>query len=143
MGPQSQQFCEHLRVITVDYKTRDGESIEIVTNDLKSSAAQIADLYKQRWQIEVFFKWIKQHLKIKRFLGFNSNAVWIQIWTAMIAYLLIWKYYHEQRIAQKDKITIFQFLTRVQMILFIPDDTIRFSKKPKPPNLTALLFEKS
>jgi len=143
MGPQSQQFCEHLRVITVDYKTRDGESIEIVTNDMKMPAARIAQLYKQRWQIEVFFKWIKQHLKIKRFLGFNSNAVWIQIWTAMIAYLLIWKYYHEQQIAQKDKITIFQFLTRVQMILFVPDDSIRFAKKPKPPNLTGQLFEKS
>ena len=143
IGSQSKEFCEHLRVVTVDYKTRDGETIEIVTNDMKMPAAQIADLYRQRWQIELFFKWIKQHLKIKRFLGYNSNAVWIQIWTALIAYLLIWRYYHEHRIAQVDKITIYQFLTRVQIILLVPDDAIRFAKKPKPPTPEALLFGKS
>lgn len=143
MGPKSQEFCEHLRVITVDYSTRDGEPIEIVTNDMEMPAAQIAELYKQRWQIELFFKWIKQHLKIKRFLGYNKNAVWIQIWTAMVAYLLIWKYYHEQRVAERAGITLYQFLSRVQMILFVPNDTIRFSKKPKPLNRQTLLFGKT
>gem|GEM_PF-5869445 len=55
------------------------------------TALQIADLYRQRWQIELFFNWIKQNLKIKAFFGTSRNAVLIQIWTALIAYiLLIW-----------------------------------------------------
>ena len=49
----------------------------------------MADLYRQRWQIETFFRWIKQNLKIKAFYGTSKNAVLIQIWTAMIAYLLL------------------------------------------------------
>ena len=49
----------------------------------------MADLYRQRWQIETFFRWIKQNLKIKAFYGTSENAVLIQIWTAMIAYLLL------------------------------------------------------
>lgn len=65
------------------------ESLVLVTNDLKASAAKIAELYRQRWQIELFFKWIKQHLKIKSFLGENENAVRIQLLTALIAYLLV------------------------------------------------------
>lgn len=63
--------------------------LAIVTNDLKSEAKEIADLYKKRWQIEIFFKWIKQNLKIKTFLGTSENAVKIQILTAMISYLLL------------------------------------------------------
>ncbi|MDQ7057272.1 MAG: transposase [Ghiorsea sp.] len=55
----------------------------------KRTAVEIADLYKQRWQIELFFKWIKQNLKIKRFLGTNENAVRTQIIIAMISYLLL------------------------------------------------------
>jgi len=56
---------------------------------MNCSATEIADLYKQRWQIELFFKWIKQSLKIKRFIGTPENAVKIQIIIAMIAYLLL------------------------------------------------------
>lgn len=61
----------------------------LATNDLKSPARRIAERYKARWQIELFFKWIKQHLRIKRFLGRSENAVRIQILTALIAYLLL------------------------------------------------------
>jgi putative transposase len=49
----------------------------------------VAELYRRRWQIELFFKWIKQNLKIKAFYGTSKNAVLIQIWTALIAYLLL------------------------------------------------------
>lgn len=63
-------------------------SLVLATNDLKSSALRIAERYKARWQIELFFKWIKQHLNIKRFVGRSENAVRIQILTALIAYLL-------------------------------------------------------
>jgi len=61
----------------------------LVTNDLSSSPEEVADLYKQRWQIELFFKWIKQHLKLKRFYGFSENAVRLQIYSAVITYLLL------------------------------------------------------
>lgn len=63
--------------------------LELVTNDFTRSAQEIAHLYKQRWQIELFFKWIKQHLKIKRFIGQNPNAVRIQVLSALIVYLLV------------------------------------------------------
>jgi putative transposase len=70
--------------------TRPGEDpLVLVTNDLHSSAGRIASLYKERWQIELFFKWIKQNLEIKRFLGESENAVRIQLLTALVAYLLV------------------------------------------------------
>ena len=67
----------------------DKEPLRLVTNDLKRPAAEIADLYKERWQIELLFKWIKQNLKIKRFLGRSQNAVKSQIYIALIAFLLL------------------------------------------------------
>jgi len=60
-----------------------------LTNNFILTAKQIADIYKSRWQIELFFKWIKQNLKIKTFLGTSQNAVMTQIWIAMIYYLLL------------------------------------------------------
>lgn len=56
---------------------------------MELTALQIADLYKNRWHIELFFKWLKQHLKIKKFWGTTENAVRIQISTAIIAYCLV------------------------------------------------------
>lgn len=67
----------------------DGDMLVLITNDLQSSAAKVAALYKERWQIELFFKWIKQNLKIKKFLGETENAIRIQLLTALISYLLI------------------------------------------------------
>ena len=61
----------------------------LITNDMERAAEAIAELYKKRWQIEMFFKWIKQNLKIKRFLGTSENALKIQVITALIAFLLI------------------------------------------------------
>jgi len=66
-----------------------GKILRFVTNDLEASAEEISELYKRRWAIELFFKWIKQNLKIKKFLGTSENAIRIQIITAMITYLLI------------------------------------------------------
>ena len=60
----------------------------LATNDFERSAEEIAELYKKRWSIELFFKWLKQNLKIKKFLGRSENAVKIQIYTALISYLL-------------------------------------------------------
>ena len=70
-------------------KREDGSQWILVTNDLNRSTEEVVELYKQRWQIELFFKWIKQNLKIKNFLGRSENAVKTQICIAMIAYLII------------------------------------------------------
>ena len=66
-----------------------GKVIRILSNDLDAPAAEIADLYKRRWAIELFFRWVKQTLKIRRFLGTSENAVRIQIAVALIAFLLL------------------------------------------------------
>jgi len=65
------------------------EKLAILTNHFDLAATTIADIYKQRWQIELFFKLLKQQLKIKTFVGTSANAVRIQIWTALIAVLVI------------------------------------------------------
>lgn len=66
-----------------------GKMLRIVTNDLDAPAQEIADLYKQRWQIELFFRWVKQTLRIRHFIGVSENAVRIQIAVALIAFLLL------------------------------------------------------
>jgi IS4 transposase len=69
---------------------RDNASkITLLTNDLQRSALEIATLYRTRWQIELLFRWIKQHLRIRSFLGRNPNAIRLQLLAAMIAYLLL------------------------------------------------------
>jgi len=72
----------------------------LITNDFERPAAQIAALYKQRWGIELFFKWIKQNLKIKRFLGRSENAVRSQIYIALISYVLLYLYRKTQAITE-------------------------------------------
>jgi len=71
------------------YKADENKVIVVITNNLEWSAATIADLYKRRWQIEIFFKLIKQNLQIKTFLGTSENACKSQIYIAMIVYLLL------------------------------------------------------
>jgi putative transposase len=70
-------------------KREAGGTITLITNDLARTAVEIAALYKMRWQIELLFRWIKQHLDIRKFLGNNDNAIRLQIFAAMIAYLLL------------------------------------------------------
>jgi hypothetical protein len=76
-----------LREVTVI--TDDGRTLRLITNDLDAPAADIAALYKARWQIELFFRWIKQHLKIKRFLGTSENAIRSQIAVALVVFLVL------------------------------------------------------
>jgi IS4 transposase len=66
-----------------------GKHYVFLKKNFKLAAKSIADVYKARWQVELFFKWIKQNLKIKSFLGTSKNAVMTQIWIAMCVYLLI------------------------------------------------------
>jgi hypothetical protein len=76
-----------LRIVTIE--TTDGDRLEFLTNQMSWAASTIAAIYKDRWQIESFFKMLKQNLRVKSFVGMSANAVWIQIWTALITMLLI------------------------------------------------------
>ena len=82
-----QDYPQHMRRISFcDPET--GKRLVFLTNNFTLSAETIAAIYKQRWQVELFFKWIKQHLRIKRFYGTSENAVKTQIWTAVCVYVL-------------------------------------------------------
>jgi transposase len=84
----SQDYPEHLRRIRFkDPET--GKTLVFLTNQTFFPALTICDLYKSRWKVELFFKWIKQHLRIKRFYGTSENAVKTQIWIAVSVYVLI------------------------------------------------------
>jgi len=91
------QSCQHqLRVVTVWDKKND-QYIDLLTNNLKFGATTISGIYKDRWQIELFFKALKQNLKVKSFVGTTENALRIQFWTALIALLLIKWLKHQSR----------------------------------------------
>ena len=77
-----------LRRVTVR-RHQDGATLTLLTNDLERGAVAIGQLYKTRWQIELLFRWMKQHLRIRAFIGNNENAIRLQIIAAMIAYVLI------------------------------------------------------
>ena len=78
-----------IRLRRIALRRQDGRPLTLLSNDLERSAGAIAALYRRRWQIELLFRWIKQHLKIRRFLGRSENAIRLQIIAAMIAYLLL------------------------------------------------------
>src|SRR5215475_6655472 len=81
-------YPEHLR--RVRFKDPEsGKTLVFLTNNTILPALTIAALYKSRWQVELFFKWIKQHLRIKRFLGTSESAVKTQIWIAVSVYVLV------------------------------------------------------
>jgi hypothetical protein len=90
--PYRQDFELKLRLVTVWDEDRQ-EEITFLTNHLKFGATTIARIYKERWQIELFFKSLKQLLRVKTFVGTSANALKIQLWTALIAMLLL-KYLH-------------------------------------------------
>ena len=81
-------YPENLRLVKYYDEEQDREFL-FLTNATDLTARQVADLYKNRWQIELFFKWLKQHLKIKKFWGTTENAVRIQISAAITAYCLV------------------------------------------------------
>ena len=84
----SKEYPEKLRRIKY-YDQESDRNFVFLTNNFELPAQQIAFLYKNRWQIELFFKWIKQHLKVKSFWGTSENAVRIQVYSAIIAYCLV------------------------------------------------------
>ena len=82
------KFPRPLRRVTV-YDPEHKNFLVLLTNNFQLPAHVIAELYRRRWQVELFFKWIKQHLKIRSFYGRSENAVRCQIWSAICTYLMV------------------------------------------------------
>ena len=129
-GADNPLYDTILREIVV---ARDGKPpLHLVTNDHASTAAEIAALYKERWQIELFFKWIKQNLKIKSFLGRSENAVKIQIYVALIAFLLLRLFQNSH--ARSHRHGAKALIARLKVALLDPLDlTNRAPPPPTPP----------
>ena len=110
----------------IKVKRDEGGTITLITNDLDRTAVEIARLYKVRWQIELLFRWIKQHLNIRKFLGLNENAIRLQVLVAMIAYLLL-------RIAARAncvKIPVLRFAELVCQRIFMRRPISEIDKPP-------------
>jgi putative transposase len=108
-------YDKELRRVTVSRPGKDTPLI-LATNDLDSSALEIGQRYKERWAVELFFKWLKQHLKIKAFLGRSRNAVHLQIVTALISYLLVVLYKQAHGLSR----TLWHCLGLITVTLFEP-----------------------
>lgn len=127
----NKKYPHPLRLIKYYDDIQDKE-LTFLTNDFENDAQTITDIYKARWEIEIFFRTIKQNLKIKRFFGTSSNAVFTQIWIAMIAYLLI----SLHKFLQKSKMTVQQIIRLIQINLFERKPLVEIFKEPKtePPD---------
>lgn len=101
-------YSDPVREVRVAIDT--GKILRILSNDLDASAEEIAGLYKRRWDIELFFRWVKQTLRIKKFLGTSENAIRIQIAVALIAYLIL----RLAHAAQKSGLTLLAFTRLVR-----------------------------
>lgn len=114
LGPKSEAYCDHLKLVVLrDEKT--GKQIEVITNNFDLSPEEISDLYRRRWQIELFFKWLKQNLQVKRLYGRSEHAMKSQIWIAMIVYLLLWIQHH---LSGPSRDTFLAFLRNFKSRLF-------------------------
>ena len=118
-----------LRLVEIEHPGGKNRPFLIVSDILDASPTRIADLYKQRWSIELLFKWIKQNLKIKRFMGESRNAILIQIFTAIIAYTLVRLYKFRLGTAHKGRLK--DLITTLKTGLFQP----RQSTKRRRSNL--------
>jgi IS4 transposase len=83
-------YPENLNRVVI-YDDEKNRIIEVITNNFSWTASMIAELYKQRWRIEIFFQELKQHLKIKSFIGISEDAMWLQFWTAVVSAIILKK----------------------------------------------------
>lgn len=120
----------------IRYKdSQTGKTYIFLTNATHLSAKTVADIYKERWQIELFFKWIKQNLKIKTFLGTSKNAVLTQIWIALCAYLMLAWIKFKNRLS----FSLQQMLRLLQINLFERRDLLRLLRgQPDAPPIINL-----
>jgi len=114
------------KVVYLDAET--DITYEFLTNVLDIPAATVAELYKERWQIELFFKWIKQNLKVKSFLGTSRNAVMTQLWIALCAYLVLVFLKFQSKLGHSMQ----QMLRLLQLNLFDRRDFLELFAPPKP-----------
>jgi IS4 transposase len=125
------RYRQPLRQIELRIEERDGSqrSLTLLTNHLSLPAEEIAAIYKERWQIELFFKALKQNLTLRSFVGTNENALKTQIWTALIALLLLkWLHYRSgQRWSQSN------LAATLRLNLFTYRDLTDFLNKPWDP----------
>jgi len=125
-GPKARQDCPYpLRKIVV-HDLEHGREIVLLTNHLDFGATTISEIYKDRWEIELFFKALKQNLKVKTFVGTSENALRIQIWTALIA-LLLFKWLH---FISKAKWSLSNLAAMLRLNLFTYRELIEWLHKP-------------
>jgi hypothetical protein len=103
-----EKYPNQLRMV-IYHDDETNRDYRFLTNNTELSPQEIADIYKARWQVELFFKWIKQNLKIKTFWGTSLNAVRIQIWIALILFLLLW--------IKKARAGLLESLQRIRQVL--------------------------
>ena len=128
MKPAKECPIELRRIGYRDKET--GKHYVFLTNNFKLSAKTIADIYKARWQVELFFKWVKQNLKIKSFIGTSKNAVMTQIWIAVCIYLLLAFIKFQSKINK----TMQQILRLLQLNLFEKRDLMALLRGDQPIN---------
>lgn len=132
-APKNPLFDVVLREVTVARPDQNAP-LYLLTNDVDGPAAEIARLYKERWEIELLFKWLKQNLKIRRFLGRSENAVRTQICVAMIAFMLL-RILH-QTAARSFTDSTALLLTRLKLALLGPFSLRQHNTPPpRPPSL--------
>jgi putative transposase len=127
-GTQTAKKCpiQLRRIVYRDAET--GKRYVFLTNNFKLAAKTIADIYKARWQVELFFKWIKQNLKIKSFVGTSKNAVMTQIWIALCVYLLVAFLKFQSKLQKSTQ----QILRLLQMNLFEKRDLMALLRGDPP-----------
>ena len=136
-APLNPLYQVDLREIVVARPDHD-QPLYLLTNDRERPALEIARLYKQRWEIELLFKWLKQNLNLRRFLGRSQNAVRIQIYVALIAFMLLRILHQTAARAFKDSTAL--LLTRLKIGLFTPFSLSHHATPPprqparRPPN---------
>jgi IS4 transposase len=132
-APLNPLYDVSLREIVVARPDHD-QPLYLLSNDLQRPAVEIAQLYKERWDIELLFKWLKQNLKIRSFLGRSQNAVRIQIYVALIAFMLL-RILH-QTAARAVKASTALLLAQLKVGLFSPLDLRQsHTPPPRPPSL--------
>ena len=133
-GHKAEEKCPHLLRRVVVWDEQNNRMISLLTNHRTFGATTISAIYKDRWEIETFFKTLKQHLKVKTFIGTSENALRIQIWTALIALLLL-KYLHH---LSKFGWSMSNLATMLRLNLFTYRDLVKwlhdpFGQPPAPP----------
>ena len=119
-------YPKPIRMVTY-HDSVTGNDVEFITNNFEISALEVANLYSHRWDIEVFFKWIKQNIVVKNLWGYSENAVRTHLWVAIIAYLIIAKI----KADYKNPYSITEVATLIRISALEREDLRDLITKPK------------